>query len=325
MNSTAHQLTSYERAMLVTLAYTDQFDHPLTSEELLARCLRTVLSDKVLPEKKLRQAVAQLLKHRLIDVEVDFGTTYYFLAGRAGLVQRRKERAIVAHKKSAEVQHAVTFLKSIPSIQAIYLTGSQAMEGADEQSDIDFMIITSPRRLWMTRIMVSIFAQLQGKRRSWNNEEAGSWCFNLWLDTDHLQVQSSKQDTYRAYEVLQAQELWSKNLVGSAFADENNWIGQHFFIEQKNKGKRLVESYDARATRTSFTPSVIDGIDWLAWKLQSLYMKRHQTIEKVGRGFAFFHPRETGNMIKDGWFASLERCLPKEMATEILQPYVRTR
>lgn len=317
MNSTVPQLTAYERAVLVTLAYTDQFSHPLTFDELCARCLRLELSDTEVSMLKVRHALKHLITLKIVQSKDQLGETFYFLVGRSALVSLREERASIGIAKQQEINVLLNFLKRIPSVQAVFLTGSQAMNSADACSDIDFMIVTSPKRLWLTRILVSMFAQLKGKRRSWNNEEEGSWCFNLWLDTQHLQVVPAKQDSYRAYEVYQAQELWSKQGVGQLFFQANSWISRYFFVQLDDPVKQLpVNDADQR--------SLIDLADWLAWKLQSLYMKRHQTTEQVGRGFAFFHPRDTGRMIKDGWLTSLSHCLPKDEAARILQPYVRT-
>lgn len=314
MFSTATQLPAYARAVLVTIAYTDQFLYPLTFDEICARCLRVGLSDEIVPTHKLTHAVTLLLSESLIESETRADTTFYFLKGHRGVVQKRLTRARIAQQKEAQMSQLLKFLVHLPTVQAVYLTGSQAMNSADEESDIDFMIITAPRRLWMTRILVSIFAQLQGKRRSWNNEEPGSWCFNLWLDTDHLKVVSSKQDTYRAHEVLQAKLLWEKNGAGELFKIKNTWINTYFF-----NSNSIAKIPQPRFTSNLFA----NTIDWLAWKFQAIYMKRHQTTEKVGRGFAFFHPRDTATLIKDGWLASLERVLPKDQAAAILQPYVR--
>lgn len=316
MNSTALKLPALARAVLVTLAYTDQFDFPLTLSEVRHRCLRVELPGAAPSEKTLEETLSQLLKRQLIEAKKIGNETYYFLPERVKTVELRIKKEKAARLKEPEVTNLLGFLKKVPSIQAVFITGSQAMNSADQQSDIDFMLITQPKRLWLTRIVVSFYAQLQGKRRTWHGEEPGSWCFNLWLDTDHLQVAHSKQDSYRAYEVLQARQLWSKDGVGELFLNENTWIDKYFFSIQRNK-------------KTTSSEELVGDLlwellDWCAWKFQSLYMRRHQTTEKVGRGFAFFHPRDTGSLIKNGWLQSLERCLPKSQALEILQPYVRT-
>lgn len=311
MNSASHGLTALERAVLVTLAYTDQFDFPLSIEEIRERLL--CLEIKELPSiLQIQRTRTSLEKKQLVEGD----EKYVVLCGRRELIARRQQRERFASQKEREVQHVVHFLQHIPWVDAVFLTGSQAMNSADEQSDLDFMIITAPNRVWLTRIAVGCYAQLHGKRRSWNREEPGSWCFNLWLDRDHLQVAKGKQDSYRAYEVFQAKLLWERGTVGQQFRKENAWV------------REFISSYQApliplrATTKRSLLHLVVSLLDTLAWKIQERYMRRHKTTEVVGKGFAFFHPRDTKSLITSGWLNSLERCLPKQHATEILQPYV---
>lgn len=313
------RLSAIERAVLVTLAYTDQFDFPLTTEELVQRCLRQEIPAE-LTVSQLEKAIDHLQKLQLIT-QVD---TFWVLKNRSEIVSSRRQSAAIAQRKQQELEQVTNFLQSIPWVKAVYLTGSQAMNVADSTSDLDFMLVTVPKRLWLTRIIVSCYAQWQGKRRSWNNEEPGSWCFNLWLDSEHLGVVPDKQDSYRAYEVLQAKPLWTAPGYQQLFIHKNSWIKKFFFtaaVDGLFSGKPDVLP---QPERLSLSRHWWNFLDLLAWKLQSWYMKRHQTTEHVGRGYAFFHPRDTKNLIVTGWMNSLESCLPKAQVVEILQPYVRS-
>ncbi|MBW7944434.1 hypothetical protein H3C70_03480 [Patescibacteria group bacterium] len=315
MNPTSWKLMALARAVLVTLAYTDQFEFPLLADEVYRRCLSLELERKSFTKKTVDQTLTELDKRGLVERVTTEGKTYFCLHGRSRTVEQRLRKEAAAVVKYQEIQQFLSFARRIPWIQAVYLTGSQAMNSADPHSDIDFMIITQPGRLWLSRILVSFFAQLHGKRRSWNREEPGSWCFNLWLDTTHLAVDVSKRDSYHAYEVLQARPLWAKNDVDAVFYSDNTWINQFFYGVPKAEKHPL--------TRPTFSGNpLLTFLDWLSWTFQSWYMRRHQTTEKVGRGYAFFHPRDTGKVIAEGWLQSLERCLSKRQALEILQPYV---
>ncbi len=309
-------LTPLESAVLATLAYTDQFGFPLRKEEILVRCLIQGLPKKRLSLKEVTHALQTLQDKKLIAQ----GETLYFLIGREKLISDRKEQEAAAEKKKPEVDQVVAFISQLPWVRALYLTGSQAMNSATLQSDIDFMIITDPLRMWLTRIVVSCYAQLQGKRRSWNHEEPGSWCFNLWIDTQHLGVEAQRQSSYLAYEVFQAKLLWATPAYTSRFIQENTWITEYIRGDDRLGKREATQSPEISSRR--WWSSVLDATDACAWWVQSWYMKRHQTTERVGRGFAFFHPRDTRTVIAEGWQVSLERCLPKQQALEILQTYV---
>jgi predicted nucleotidyltransferase len=319
MHASLSSLSLLDRAVLVTVAYTDQFSYPLILDEVVSRCLIQEIPRGV-SINEIEQSLKRLIQRHFLESLTLEHDTFFFLPGRKGVVSARKRAEAAAAEKQHEIQTVLTFLKKLPCLSAVYITGSQAMNSATLQSDIDFMMITTPNRLWLTRVIVSLFAQLHGKRRSWNKEEPGSWCFNLWLDADHLQVHSSKQDSYRAYEVYQAQLLYDRDHVAEKFLQENAWVST--YLNAYSDGMKSTSQKQQRST--GLFNQFFSGIDWIAWKIQEAYMARHRTVEKVGRGFAFFHPRDTGRMIQDGWLNSLERCLSKDAAAEILQPYVRS-
>ncbi len=333
--STLPQLTAQVRAVLATIAYTDQFAYPLTLGELRERVLSVPQyfpKDQPRfmkhPVQSLADAVRLLQQHKLIEsvrTPTQRGHAEYFcLAGRSTTLQSRLQKERYAAKKAVELKMVLHFIKKVPWIQEVYLTGSQAMSTADPDSDVDFMVITAPKRLWLTRIIVSFFAQVQGKRRSWNREEPGSWCFNLWLDSNHLTVDPERQDVYRAYEVFQAKLLWARNGREYLFKRQNPWMQQFLPNASINKMGSIFseKKKPSNQKQRPVLAFLFDLIDWLAWQFQSWYMSKHRTTEKVGRGFAFFHPRDTGKVITEGWLKSLQQSLPKSVALEILQPYV---
>jgi predicted nucleotidyltransferase len=318
MTSISSVLSSSERAILATIAYTDQFEHPLTRDELHQRLLHGG------SKKTFSLDLQSLLNQGLLEQEKNKHAeeAYLFLKGRKAICAVRRKREVCAHSKQHQVDQVIKFCKVIPWISAVYLTGSQAMLSAEPESDIDFMIVTQTRRMWLSRLLISIFAQLHGKRRSWNHEEPGSWCFNLWLDEQHLAVESPKQDTYRAYELLQAKVLLDKANIHQALRTKNQWVTK-ILPQGIATASTLFLQRETPAIVKELLSPVLDLCDWVMWQLQHWYMKHHQTTEKVARGFAFFHPRDTQRMIYEGWVTALQRCLSKKDAVEILQPYVR--
>jgi hypothetical protein len=318
MISTLHLLSSSERAVLATIAYTDQFEHPLTRDELYQRLLHG--SSK----KAFSSDLQSLLKQGILEQERNKASqeAYLFLKGRHAICSLRRKREACALSKQDQVDQVVKFCQVIPWISAVYLTGSQAMLSAEPESDIDFMCVTQPRRLWISRLLISIFAQLHGKRRSWNHEEPGSWCFNLWLDDQHLAVEEPKQDTYRAYELLQAKVLLDKADIHQILRNKNQWITS-ILAQGITSSDVIFLQRQLPILLNALMSPILDVCDWLMWRLQYWYMRHHQTTEKVSRGFAFFHPRDTKRIIYEGWLTALQRCLSKKDAVEILQPYVR--
>lgn len=333
-------LSAPERAVLLTLAYTDQFAYPLRLAELHHRLLGLELTAP-LTQSQLLVVVAGLERRGLV-IRAD---GFICLPGRQRTIRRRRQQADWAAQKQQQVAEVCRWASRVPWVTAVFVTGSQAVGSADQDSDLDFMIITQPRRLWLARIAISSYAQLRGKRRTWHGEEPNSWCFNLWLDQDHQTIPLSVQDSYRAYEVLQACEVWARpgqhgqfhhaNRWAALFLPHGGWSPQSEATVQRPRltatatsrlnaphRSALAAAVTGSPAATGWGSKLWDALDWLAWRVQRWYMHRHQTTERVGRGFAFFHPRDTKRQIQRRWQRSVERCLPKAVAIQILQPYV---
>lgn len=53
--------------------------------------------------------------------------------------------------------------------------------------------------------------------------------------------------------------------------------------------------------------AILTQLDDLAYRLQRLYMSRKITRERVGRHFAFFHPRPTGKIVLEEYRRRLDK------------------
>ncbi len=308
------RLSSAEEQVLATLSYCDQFDFPLTQEELWLRLISPTSEDPLTKESFLL-TVKKLVTEKFIERK----GLFFNLKGRSGLAEVRQFRQQASQNKQSEVSQVVGFLRKLPWIKAVFVTGSLAMMNAEPENDADFFIACQPNRLWLTRVLVMVFAQQLGKRRSWNGEEVGSWCFNLWLDTHHLSVVLNKRRIYQAYEVIQAQPAFSRDGTAELFFQQNSWTQR--FLPNWPGGKLHQELVDSKG-QIPLIGEFLDFIDLVCWKAQRHYMQPHRTSEKVGRGFAFFHPRDTAQLIYAGWQKSLERVVSANDAATILKSYV---
>lgn len=70
-----------------------------------------------------------------------------------------------------------TFLPYIPYVRHIRALGSITLANARPESDLDISIATSPRRLWLCRILVTASAHVL-RRRRWGNTIQNRLCFN---------------------------------------------------------------------------------------------------------------------------------------------------
>jgi hypothetical protein len=293
-----------KKAVILTLAYTDQFDFPLTFGELYRRLIWQRSRFKLEP-KVFSEFVINLFHQGFLEYQ----SGYFFLKGRSSLVQARLKRQKYALKQRKDLRSLLEFLQRIPWVKGVVLTGSLAMNAISPSDDSDFLLIVEPRRLWLTRVIVILYAWLKGKRRSWHSEEDNSWCFNMWLDSDHLQIDRTQRSIYTAYEACQADWLWWRGRVAEKFYLQNSWIKSYLpnFWQQKMLSSKLERENLSSNLSYMFGGVVWDVLDYLAFVLQLWYMRPHRTSEKVARSLAFFHPRDTKKMVDKGWHSSIIR------------------
>ena len=89
----------------------------------------------------------------------------------------------------------------LPGIKAIFLSGSVAAGHANEESDIDFFIITEPGRIWTARFFVFLFLRIT-RQMVRKNKHAGKICPNHFITNSELEIK--EKDSYSA-------ELFSHN------------------------------------------------------------------------------------------------------------------
>jgi rfaE bifunctional protein nucleotidyltransferase chain/domain len=299
-------------SVLLTLSYSDQFSFPLKLEEVW---LRLVGSQKV-SQKEVEEALHFLIENDVVASDGDF----FWLKDRAdgqALAQRRGELARIATAKQSQLAPLLDFARWWPGFEGIWLTGSVAVANADANADIDLMIVTRHNMLWMTRLAVLLWSSLHGKRRNWRPaveqlpEDADSWCFNLWLSSNRLAMPRENRSLYTAYEILQMVPVFERNAVHTRFIAENLWVKKflpNFLAREVAAGKGPRQSFYSFRWLTWWPCTIsMHGLELLAYLLQRIYMLPHLRTERVGFGYAFFHPRPTSKLVNSKWLEVLER------------------
>lgn len=304
-------LSPEAQAVLYTIAYTAQFNYPLSADEVYTRLIWRLVKNQAalfalpLSKRTVLQALTELSD---LGVVVHRGKWWTVLGAEAGFTQRavRESRS---REKWQEVERFVEMAQKIPWITSVYVTGSLAMNNVSADDDVDFLIVTQANRLWLTRLWVTWQAWRQGKRRSWQGEEKNSWCFNLWLEERQIGLFSEQQSIYTAYEVAQATLVFDRAKRGNLLRSQNPWVAQFLPLLPPHKatptgGKNLTNSSGVSAL-------LLTTINSFAFLAQYLYMLPHMSRESVSHSAALFHPRDTESWIFARWHAILQVCHTK--------------
>jgi len=279
------------------LRYSDRFDYPLTLAELWYWQVGSRYS-------KLK--LKKLFENWKLKTE-----NYYFLPHRQKIVSTRLLRTRYSRSKWVIARRVGDTLAHFPTIQAVFVTGALAMNNSPKNDDIDIMIVTSPHTLWLTRLAIIALLTITGQRRPSSLPEHSSprvsnkVCDNLYLDTHNLQL--TTHNLYTAHEILQARPIFDRSGIHRRFLTENSWVGDYLPIAYRQSLKNL-ENYKISKLNENWKLKIENLLFWplnlLAFLIQYAYMKPKMTSEKIGLGFAYFHPH--GNILTCG------QALPEE-------------
>ncbi len=300
---------SLRARVLLTVSYNAVFSWPLTLEEIQRRllaCHRHSDSDAESEEESFR-VITQLLKEGLLIKEGKLIT----LKTHPHAFKIRQEAELRANKKWVEVRHFVRLVSWLPWLQAIFVTGSLAVNHAKKNDDIDFLLVTKKNRLWLARPIITLLTLLVGKGRLYGFHAENSWCLNMWLEEDCLILPESQRSVYSAYELLQAVCVWDRGGVEERLARENKWVSSVIpsyardLFRSKKSAKKPPDNHKDPSTKPRLVQYQDDVVfaflNQLAFQLQLLYMRQHRSRETVGRGYAYFHPRDTRGLVYRRW------------------------
>lgn len=172
----------------------------------------------------------------------------------------RKTREEYSREKFDQAAEIVNLIKKIPTIEAVFLTGSVATKNAKKEADVDLMIITLPNTAWLTRGIVFLILKIFRKFKN-------PVCPNIFLDLNHLEIKD--KNLYTAHEILQVKCLYDRSKVSKKWLDANKWVKEYLPVP----------------------------FELLAFVIQYFYQRPKQSKEKLGWGYMFFHPDDLSEKV----------------------------
>lgn len=280
--------------LTASAAYADIFDYPLTVEELGLWCVKKNNKHLQIPPNLIRQGA------------------YVYLKGRKNIVSQRSKRFSASKEKWRIARRAGWWLRLIPMIRLVGVTGGLAMNNAGAGDDIDLFIITQKNTVWTTRLFSTFIVDLLGiRRKPGETDVADKVCLNMFESEDALTIPKKEQDLFSAHEVLQMQPLWEKGDTYAKFLTKNKWVMKilpNAWIH-KHKAQSTKHKIHSKSKNTNIWNFVLQiYFEFWIWCLRFLerparavqlwYMKRHRTTEVVTDRVLRFHPRDARVWVK---------------------------
>ncbi len=304
------------RHLLATLAYADVFDYPLTAMQIWRHLTpwEGQGSREVFPVSlgAVVTALDDLVAERRLEVENGF----YVLPGRRSLVSLRLERMRTSLPRIRRARRLVRWLRGVPFVRMVALTGSLAMKHGDQESDWDLLIVLRRGHIWMGRFLLVLFLDLVGKRRHGVHVRDRA-CLNHWLTDGTLAI--GLRDLFAAHEYTQAVPLYGET-VYRRFLEANRWIAgfrPHFESEPLTPLWCLPESLLMTFIRDA--GEVVFGdrlLERLVGRLQRAKIQRNPKSAWPGSyivaddGALVFLPRPRGPSTFERYKSRLQTLLP---------------
>lgn len=263
---------TFTRGEILSVAYHNIFDFPLTGAEMIRWKANDELS--MGPEQ----------------LTIGSRDGYYFKEEKYGAVYKRLLRGRISAKKKEIAGKVSGILSLIPTVKMVAITGALAMENADDESDIDLMVVTKKGRLWTSRLVAYVVVRALGfsLRKPNNPDQKDKLCLNIWLDESDLVWRS--RNIYTAHEIAQIIPLVNKDKIYERLLDKNRWILSYWpnAVKIDTRKRTPVSSIGYLVSRL---------VEKLAYQFQHKYMKSKITRETVTPTRALFHPQDLSEFV----------------------------
>lgn len=185
-SETRREPVSVENAILKTLAYVDVFDYPLTADEIHRYLARVEAAPATVKDI--------LTNGHLVPRRLSHHEGYFMLPGREEIVTIRRRREEIASRLWPEAIRYGRIMAGLPFVRMIAVTGSLAVNNAEADADIDYLLVTGNDRLWVCRAMTILVVRAAARRDV-------SLCPNYFLTERALVFE--ERNLYTAHELAQ--------------------------------------------------------------------------------------------------------------------------
>ena len=275
---------SADVAIFSAAAYADIFEYPLTEEEL-----RTWLP------------FVNNFKRPLLTVYPEL------VEGQGEALKTRVKRAAWSKEKWERAKRVVAFLRFIPTLQFVGVTGGLAMNNAKKEDDIDLFFIASRGTVWITRLLVTGAVECLGIRRKPGEKDVrNKICLNMFVADDALSLPKNERDFFAAHEVLQMVPLWERGSIYKKFLLANRWAEKFLpnAWEKRNQESGIRNHGLSLIHASNFLIRLMESVARYA---QLRYMSKRRTTEVVSDTVIRFHPADARIWIKKAFAKRLAK------------------
>jgi predicted nucleotidyltransferase len=239
-----------DKNILATVIYYDGFNYPLTAFEIW----KYLISADYYAEKNqndkfsLIDVIGRLEKDNIAEY-VKSQNGFYFLKGCKQLVEKRIANNKISVGKINNLLKTVSWLKCVPFVRMIGVTGALAMKNAQAKSDLDILVVLKSGKIWTGRTLVTLMLHFFGKRRH-GLKIADKICLNFFITDQSLEI--ATKDLFSASEYMFLFPLYGGETF-KKFQIKNQWIKSmkpSYALNELLPLKTLEDSYATKIVRS---------------------------------------------------------------------------
>jgi hypothetical protein len=263
-------ITPVEEKIILTLMYFDIFNYPLKVDEIIR-----FLGTNHITEDDIRNELVMLRRKRFV-YQFD---NLFTLQNNEANVTRRLRGNVRAKKYLPVAMRKARLIAKFPFVRGVLASGSLAKGYMDQNSDLDFFIITEPKRLWITRMLLVMYKRIF----LFNSHKL--FCVNYFIDADHLELE--EKNLFTATELATAIPLYGRQYYRKLH-DNNAWVSTAF------PNFKMLPLADVEEFRAGVVKRAVEGFinfvsgDWLEQYFRRVTMRRWKKIYEKDYGHADF-------------------------------------
>ncbi len=224
---TSTLLSPLSQQIIITLAYSDVFDYPLSPNEIYLAINYSTTTEDIIKELLYLSNEKFIFEYSYIIDNKQI--TWFSLQNDENIFVKRKIRN---HNAKIFLERAKKISQTIgkmPFVRSVMISGSLSKNCIDDNSDIDYFIITAPQRVWIVHSLLVFYRKFFLK----NKKEL---CCNYTIDT--LSLQMKHHSRYVATEITTILPTFGQEIY-QEFVKNNDWVKTFFphFIMKENENK----------------------------------------------------------------------------------------